>query len=315
MKPDGGAYDVLHRDGPRAGQLALDWLDDAAGPSDFVRACVAEARANPQRQAEMIRRYFPRQTADRILGGGAQDRAPPQSSSTEVNNMTYLDRFPMARRITSMDSAAPRGQDDIRRWRDPTFSSANMRNGQDQEYGSGEMPPRGSGVGSYVNGNNNGRDPRNPSNLSTQGAFAQSLDQTSPRPASVPSPSGYSGNMRGSRPPAISDQEENNGAEMTPEMLAQFVEMCRQRLLSQDDEGAGHNAFMQYLAEILSQAHENGNGNDRRPRSGSRGSAGDRRIAGDSAALVRQINSSSYEQRFGTGHIKLGNYLSDYSRY
>jgi hypothetical protein len=145
----------------------------------------------------------------------AQDRNPnPQSKEP---TMSFAQRHPYAGHITVMDSAPL-----------PTRPTPLPPRSQDQEYG--QMPPRGgegsrrdditNGNGQYY-GRSNGRDqfgsgsnfpnsaPPPTGRMSDPDAFRRGLnsggDQTSPRPPSVPSPTGYTGGLRGSRPPSISD--------------------------------------------------------------------------------------------------------------
>jgi hypothetical protein len=253
----------------------------------------------------------------------AQDRNPnPQSKEP---TMSFAQRHPYAGHITVMDGAPL-----------PTRPTP-------MQYG--QMPPRGGGGASdpdIVNGGNgngngygygrsNGRDPRNPSNLSSPDAFRRGLnsggDQTSPRPASVSSPSGYSGGLSRSRPPSISDQEENNGEEdtppnMTPDDLVDVIRLILPRL-----SPAGRASFVGNLSTLLAGLeHMNGNtnggngngGNGQQydSRSGSRSgnrTAADRALAADAAEAKRAMQSRDFLGRFPEmARVRTGNYISRY---
>jgi hypothetical protein len=193
---------------------------------------------------------------------------------------SFLDRFPEARHITCDGSGGFE--------RRPTTSGTAQagigfrKNGLDQPSTYPNAAPPPAGRMSDPNAFRRGLDQRSPppppaGRMSDPNAFRRGFDQRSPPPPRTSSPS-YSGTggMRprfgdqgygempprgglGSRDPDIvngnnNGEEEENG-EMTPEMLAQFIELCRQRLLANNDEGESQNNFMQLLTNILSQAH------------------------------------------------------------
>jgi hypothetical protein len=111
------------------------------------------------------------------------------------------------------------------------------------------------------------------------------------------------------------DPEGDPGQEMSPETLLDFVKICKNRLAANDDNGEGHNKFMNLLGQMVAQHHQDGMVNGDRAKRAARDNGPGRstpaggmssftgrgsmdRRAMDSAIAVRGLNAKSFLKRF-----------------